>query len=230
MIEVREIGKHFGSRVALDRITFTVPARAAVVIAGPSGSGKTTLLRLIAGLEAPDQGVIRLGGRQVSAPAQLLEPYRRGIGFVFQSAALWPHMSVAGNIGFALGKMPKTEARQRIEELLVATGLDDLADQLPHQISGGEARRVAIARALAPQPRYLLLDEPLIHLEPELKQQMLELILGSVRQTGACMVYVTHDADEAAQVSSSVLSLDRGRLVSHGQAGACHGAAEGEAG
>jgi iron(III) transport system ATP-binding protein len=213
MIEVREVCKRFGRHVALDRITFTVPEKGAVVVLGASGSGKTTLLRLIAGLESPDQGEIRLGGRLVSAPGRLLEPYRREIGFVFQSAALWPHMSVAANIGFALGKMPKAAARQRVEELLAATGLDALAGQLPHQISGGEARRVAIARALAPQPRYLLLDEPMIHLEAELKQQMLELILSSARKTGAGMVYVTHDADEAEQISGLVLALDRGRLV-----------------
>lgn len=212
MIEVRDVFKRFGGRVALHGVTFTVPEKGAVVVLGPSGSGKTTLLRLIAGLETPDRGEIRLGGRLVSAPGRLLEPHRREIGFVFQSAALWPHMGVAANIGFALGKMSKAAARLRIEELLVATGLDELADQLPHQISGGEARRVAIARALAPQPRYLLLDEPLIHLEPGLKQQMLELILSSARQTGASMVYVTHDAEEAGQVSLTVLALNRGRL------------------
>jgi ABC-type Fe3+/spermidine/putrescine transport system ATPase subunit len=212
VIEVLGVSKHYGRTTAVAGVSLVVAAGSSVVIAGPAGSGKTTLLRLIAGLERPDQGEIRLAGQLVSSPVELLEPHRRGIGFVFQSAALWPHMTVAANIRFGIGSMDRSAAGRRVDELLEATALTRVAKRLPHQVSGGEARRAALARALAPRPRYLLLDEPLTHLEAPLKAEMLALIRRTADEAGSTVIHVTHDLDEAGQVSDRVRYLEHGRL------------------
>ena len=166
MIEVRDLGKSFGNVRALNHLGFNVPDSDAVVILGPSGSGKTTLLRLVAGLEIPDHGEIFIDGELASEPGRVLSPHQRGIGFVFQAPALWPHMTVAKNILFGLNGMPKQEASNRLDELLVQTGLTGLEQRYPSQLSSGQARRVALARTLAPKPRCLLMDEPLTNCRP----------------------------------------------------------------
>jgi iron(III) transport system ATP-binding protein len=182
------------------------------VLVGASGSGKTTLLRLLAGLELPDAGRIYLDGRLASEPGWALAPHRRGIGFAFQRSALWPHMTVAQNIAFGLGDAPRDRVRVSVWRLLAEMQLDGLADRYPDQLSGGQSRRVALARALAPEPRFLLLDEPLTNIEPELKKRLLTVVRGHAERTGACVVYVTHDADEAAATGGRTSILRDGRL------------------
>lgn len=213
MISVTNLSRRFDGVCALEGVSFQVADGTALAIVGPSGSGKTTLLRLIAGLEKPDAGEISLDGHVASRPGWCLAPHRRGVGLVFQSSALWPHMTVAQNILFGLHDLPRQEAQGRLRELLALTGLEGLERRYPHQISGGQARRVALARTLAPAPRYLLLDEPLTNLDARLREGMLNLILAAVRQTSATLLYVTHQREEAAQVARSALVLESGRVL-----------------
>jgi len=213
MIAVTSLSKNYGQIQALLRVSLTVPESETLAIMGRSGSGKTTLLRLIAGLEEPDEGCIIINGTAASKPGWVLEPYRRGLGFVFQTPALWPHLTVAQNILFGLQSLPRQEAWGRLQELLGQMSLKELASRYPHQLSGGEARRVAIARTLAPRPRILLMDEPLIHLDDGLKAEMLFLIRESVRRSEATMMYVAHDAREAEYLTTQILVLDHGHVL-----------------
>ena len=212
MILFKQVTKSFGNAKAVNEVSLEVPAGSSMVILGPSGSGKTTLLRLIAGLEIPDAGEIYLDGVLSSKVGWVLAPHQRQLGFVFQSSALWPHMTVAQNIMFGLHGIPQSEAKRRLNELMENTGLDGLERRYPHEISGGEARRVALARTLAPQPRRLLMDEPLTNVDPELKLKLMAFIKQTVVQTKACLIYVTHDADEAKEISERVLTLRNGCL------------------
>ena len=216
MIVIENLTKAYDSRHAIDRLSLTVPDHAKLAVLGPSGSGKTTLLRLIAGIEQPDTGTITMDNRLVSSPQCMVPPCERSIGFVFQSGALWPHMTVAENIRFALHDRPAAGQDERIRFLLDRTGIADLADRYPGQISGGEARRAALARALAPQPATLLFDEPLTNLDRGLRVDLMDLILESVRGSDAAMIFVTHDEDEALAIGGSVIRLDRGSLSSGG--------------
>jgi iron(III) transport system ATP-binding protein len=216
MIELDSVSKAFGRHHAVSGVSLKIPDRAQIAILGPSGSGKTTLLRLIAGLEIPDAGTISMDGRIVSSPACMVPPSERSIGFVFQSGALWPHMTVADNIRFALAGLPDREQQQRTCSLMERTGILPLASRYPDQISGGEARRVALARALAPQPRTLLFDEPLTNLDRPLREDLLRLIIDSVRSSGSCMVYVTHDEQEASMIDGTVIRFEDGTMKSDG--------------
>ncbi|MFB3905604.1 MAG: ABC transporter ATP-binding protein [Acidobacteriota bacterium] len=209
MLEIRDLGKRYSGNRILEAISVKVGIGESLVVWGPSGSGKTTLLRLIAGLEAPTAGEIRLDGKLASTPDWLLPPSSRRLGFVFQTSALWPHLTVAGNVRFGLQLWPRREAQQRVGDLLEQMGISHLARRFPHQISGGEARRVALARALAPLPRFLLLDEPLTHLNEELKHLALDVIRRHREETDVCVIYVTHDREEAEAMSGVRLNLDR---------------------
>jgi iron(III) transport system ATP-binding protein len=213
MIRVVELTKRFGAVTALSGASFTVPAHGTLAVLGPSGSGKTTLLRLIAGLDLPDEGEIYLNGELASRPGWALEPYRRGLGFLFQTPALWPHMTVAQNILFGLQRLPKKAAQERLMELLDQMSLSQVAQRHPYQISGGEARRVSLARTLAPRPPVLLLDEPLINLDPELKQHLLQIVRDTVQRQPATLIYVTHDGREAEALAQEVVILDKGRII-----------------
>lgn len=206
-LEIRQLSKALGSVPVLRQFSLDVPEASRVVVLGPSGSGKTTLLRLIAGLEVPDEGEIALGGQRVSDPSGVVPPHLRGIGMVFQSPVLWPHLTVAENIRFGLARVGRDEAEGRITQLLQALALDGLAARYPHQLSGGEARRVALARALAPRPSLLLMDEPLTHLNPELKQQALAVIQDHLTQYHPTCIYVTHESEEAPAISPRVVRL-----------------------
>jgi len=181
-------------------------------VMGPSGSGKTTLLRLIAGLEPPDEGEIRLGGRLASSNNFLLPPYRRDVGMVFQSPALWPHMTVAENVRYGLKGIPRGAAKGRVEELLERMGIGELRNRFPGEISGGQARRVALARALAPRPRFLLLDEPLTNVEAQLKEKLILLIREEKEKHGATLVCVTHERSEAQRLAEQVVVLEGGLI------------------
>ena len=216
MIELNDISKTFDSHRAVDRVSLTIPDHAKVVLLGPSGSGKTTLLRLIAGLEIPDTGTITMDGRLMSSHDSLVPPSERSIGFVFQSGALWPHMTVADNIRFALGDLTPAEQQQRSRALMERMGILTLAGRYPDQISGGEARRVALARALAPQPATLLFDEPLTNLDRALREDLLLLIIESVREAGSRMLYVTHDEYEAERIDGTIIRFDKGTICRDG--------------
>jgi ABC-type sulfate/molybdate transport systems ATPase subunit len=213
MIEIRDLVKCFGQVRAVDRVTLQVNGGEAVVVQGPSGGGKTTLLRLLAGLELPDAGEILLDDLVVSSASKAVAPHARGIGMVFQRSALWPHMTVAQNIAFAMNAASAHETGHRLRELLAQVKLEDLAGRFPSQLSGGEARRVALARAIAARPRRLLLDEPLINLDPDLKRHLLQLIRAYAEEVGATLVYVTHSQHEAEQVGGRVIRMERGRIV-----------------
>jgi len=212
MIIVEKVTKHYGRVKALRDVSFHLKKKESIVILGPSGSGKTTLLRLIAGLEMPDRGEIHIKGLLSSKLGWVVPPHRRGIGFVFQSSALWPHMTVAQNILFGLQGLPRSGAHKHLMQLLERASLKDLGKRYPDEISGGEARRVSILRSLAPRPQVLLMDEPLIHMDEELSQDMLSFIQDEVTRSGASLLYVTHDPREAGQISGRMFCLQNGCL------------------
>ena len=213
MVVVRNVSKNYGRVRAIDGVSLEVPSGESLVIVGRSGSGKTTLLRLIAGLEIPDEGEIYLNGRLASSKKGVLAPHLRSIGFVFQVPALWPHLTLAQNIRFGIKGLSRPLARARVSELLSQMNLDGLGGRYPHQVSGGEARRAALARALAARPALLLMDEPLLNLDPDLKEQMLSLLCELISRKETGVVYVTHDAAEAERISKQRLVLEQGRLV-----------------
>jgi iron(III) transport system ATP-binding protein len=212
MIVVTRVTKYFGEVKAVDGISFEVPSDGSLAILGPSGSGKTTLLRLIAGLEVPDEGEIHIHGSLASKPGWVLPPHQRGIGFVFQRPALWPHMTVAQNILFGIKGMPKREARRRLHEMMAPMELTHLKKRYPDQISSGEARRVSIARALAPQSKCVLMDEPFTNLDDELKMKTRNHVASMIQQVPTCLIYVTHDINET-NIRDHVLVLSAGRIV-----------------
>ena len=215
-VSVRNVTKRFAAHQALDGVTLDVAARESVVILGPSGCGKTTLLRLLAGLDVPDRGEIWLGDVQVAGPGQsLLPPYRRQIGFVFQDLALWPHLTVAGNLQFVLDalKVSRRERDRRVDEALKLVRIDGYGARYPHELSGGEQQRVAFARALVGRPRLLLLDEPLSSLDDELRALMRTELARIQRTLELTTVYVTHDRQDAAVLADRVIEMRAGRIV-----------------
>lgn len=210
---IRQLSKALGAVQVLEQFSMEIADSGRVVVLGSSGSGKTTLLRLIAGLEIPDEGEIILNGQTASRPGWALPPHMRSLGMVFQSPALWPHMTASENIHFGLLNLSQDEARQRVEELMESLGLEGLAKRHPHGLSGGEARRVALARALAPGPALLLMDEPLTNLNLELKLQVLAVIREHLEKYHPTLVYVTHDRAEALTISPQVVELSPRSMV-----------------
>ena len=184
---------------------------------GPSGCGKTTILRLAAGLELPTRGTIQVGGRLVSGNGAFVPPERRDVGLLFQDYALFPHLSIAGNIAFGLRSMSEPEQKQRIGEMLKLTHLSGRGDTYPHTLSGGEQQRVALARALAPRPRVLLLDEPFSGLDTQLRQKVRDETLHVLKEVGAAVVLVTHDPEEALFMADRIALMKAGRIVQVGE-------------
>ncbi len=211
-IETAAIALRFGETRAVDGVSLAVPAGAFFALLGPSGCGKTSLLRLVAGLERPDAGTIRIGGRTVAGPEVFVEPGARGLGMVFQSYALWPHMTVAGNVAFGLDRLPRRDRAHRVAEALRTVGLEGFGGRRPHELSGGQRQRVALARSLASRPALILLDEPLANLDAHLRQMMLAEFRRIHGQSGTTFVFVTHDQDEAMAIASLVGVMDRGRM------------------
>ena len=216
LLSLTNVTKRFGSHHAVDRVSLEVAAGDAIVILGPSGCGKTTLLRLIAGLEIPDSGEIWLAGAQAAGAGRSMMPtHERGIGFVFQDLALWPHLSVQRNLNFVLEsvKMPRADRAARTLEVLSLVRIEQLSSRYPHELSGGEQQRVALARALVGQPRVLLLDEPFSSLDPELREA-LRSELGRLQRTlHVTTVYVTHDQGDAAALADCIVEMRAGRIV-----------------
>jgi iron(III) transport system ATP-binding protein len=201
--------KRFGEVVAVDAADLDVHDGEFLGVLGPSGCGKTTLLRLIAGFERPDGGGIEIGGRVVAGPRRHEPPERRRIGMVFQESALFPHLDVAGNIGFGL---PSRDRTARVAELVALVGLAGLQRRMPHELSGGQQQRVAVARALAPHPALVLLDEPFSSLDATLRAQLRGEVREILRAAGATAVFVTHDQAEALEISDRVAVMRAGRI------------------
>jgi putative spermidine/putrescine transport system ATP-binding protein len=204
------VSKQFGAQTAVDTFNLDVAAGELVVLLGPSGCGKTTTLRMIAGFVPPSAGDIRLDGASITA----LPPHRREMGIVFQSYALFPHLSVARNVAFGLEmrRMPKTAAQTRVAEMLRLTKLEAFASRLPRQLSGGQQQRVALARALAIQPRVLLLDEPLSNLDASLRQEMAREIRILQQRGDITTIMVTHDQTEAMALADRLVVMHEGRV------------------
>jgi ABC-type Fe3+/spermidine/putrescine transport system ATPase subunit len=209
------VSKRLGAHQAVDGISLDVMSGEAVAVLGPSGCGKTTLLRLIAGLEKPDHGEVWLDGVQVArAHANILAPNERKIGFVFQDLALWPHLTVEQQLEFVLGSLnvPRTERPSTIRAALKLVRIDTLATRYPHELSGGEQQRVALARALVGSPKLLLLDEPLSSLDRELRGELRRDLAALQQRLGVTTMYVTHDADDAAQLASRMIIMRAGAI------------------
>ncbi len=206
----------YAAERVLRDVSLTAHAGAITCLLGPSGAGKTTLLRLAAGLEPLQAGSITLDGAVLARPGKEPPPNKRSVGLVFQDLALFPHMTVAGNIGFGLRKWDAEARRARIDALLGRMGLSDLADRRPHTLSGGQAQRVALARALAPQPRVVLMDEPYASLDPGLRVALRDSARAALKESGAVTILVTHDPAEALDMADAIAVLDAGRLAQSG--------------
>jgi putative spermidine/putrescine transport system ATP-binding protein len=209
-VRVAGLRKHFGGVVALGSVELTIEQGEFFTLLGPSGSGKTTLLRLIAGFEQPDAGQIELGGRDVTR----VPPYARNVNTVFQDYALFPHMTVAANIEYALRvrRMPKPQRREKAGRALDMVRLTGLGERKPSQLSGGQRQRVALARAIVNEPQVLLLDEPLGALDLKLRQEMQTELQRVQREVGITFVYVTHDQEEALSMSDRIAVLNQGHI------------------
>ncbi len=213
-LTVSGVSKSFGATRVLDDISLDVAQGSRTAIVGASGSGKSTLLRLIAGFAEPDDGRITLGDRTLAAPGTSLAAHRRGIGYVAQDGALFPHLTVAGNIAFGL---PRGGRAARVREVMELTALDPaLADRYPHQISGGQQQRVALARALAPRPGIILLDEPFSALDTGLREHTRRAVIDALELSGTTAVLVTHDQDEALSFGHGIGVMVDGRLAQAG--------------
>ena len=211
-VEVRGVTKRFGANTAVDNVSITLEHGEYLTLVGPSGCGKSTLLRMIAGLMEPDAGEIVLGGKSVSSAGSWVPPEDRAVGLVFQENTLFPHLSVAGNIGFGLGRRSKSETAKRVAEVLELVELPNHGNRFPHELSGGERQRVALARALAPEPTVLLLDEPFANLDPNLRSQVRTHTVEILRKAGASALFVTHDQQEAMSVGDRVAVMGKGRV------------------
>jgi iron(III) transport system ATP-binding protein len=209
-IRAADIHRSFGATRAVAGASIEVAEGELVALLGPSGSGKTTLLRIIAGFEVPDAGTVTLGERPVVGPGTWVEPEHRHLGMVFQDGALFPHLTVAANVGFG-------EPREgRVEECLALVGLGDRAKAYPHELSGGERQRVALARALANEPGVVLLDEPFAALDAGLRQSLREEVAAILREAGVSAVLVTHDQQEALSLADQVVVMRAGRVEQAG--------------
>lgn len=210
LLSLRGISKHYGGRAVLKALDLDILDGEFLTLLGPSGCGKTTLLRLLAGFERPDSGTLTLSGQDITS----IPPERRPLNTVFQQYALFPHLTVAGNVAYGLRmeKRPEAEIAQRVTEALAMVQLAELAERKPHQLSGGQQQRVAIARAVIKRPKLLLLDEPLSALDYKLRRQMQIELKRLQRELGITFVFVTHDQEEALSMSDRVVVLRDGEV------------------
>jgi iron(III) transport system ATP-binding protein len=213
MIRLEGVTKRFGDVVAVDRASFCVDRGDVVALLGPSGCGKTTLLRLVAGFERPDEGSVQVDDRLVSGNGSWVPPEQRRIGMVFQDYALFPHLTVAENVGFGL---PRRLRAGRVSELLSIVGLDGLGRRYPHELSGGQQQRVAVARALAPAPELVLLDEPWSNVDPSLRESLRAEVTEVIRPLGFTVVLVTHDREEAFSLADRIALMRNGQVIQEG--------------
>jgi len=214
VIQLRGVSKRFGEFQALQDVSLDVADGSLTALLGPSGSGKSTLLRVIAGLEAPDAGTVRIAGRD----ATTVPPQRRGIGFVFQHYAAFKHMTVRDNVAFGLTvrRRPKAKVAARVDELLRIVGLDGYQSRYPSQLSGGQRQRMALARALAVEPEVLLLDEPFGALDARVRAELREWLRRLHDEVHVTTVLVTHDQEEAMEVADRIVVLNHGHVEQEG--------------
>ena len=217
-ITISHITKAFGNNVVLKDFNETFRDGEFITLLGPSGCGKTTMLRIIAGFEHPTSGELYIDDRLVSGGKTFVPPEKRGIGMVFQSYAVWPHMNVFENVAYPLRiqKQTKEQIRTAVEKVLASVHLSQYADRLPSQLSGGQQQRVALARALVAEPKLLLLDEPLSNLDAKLRESMRFEIKEIQQRTGISVVYVTHDQTEAMAMSDRIFLINRGVVQQSG--------------
>jgi sulfate/thiosulfate transport system ATP-binding protein len=225
-IEVRNISKSFGTTPVLENISLDVKSGSLTALLGPSGGGKSTLLRIIAGLETPDVGTVSILGQESTH----LPPQHRNVGFVFQHYAAFKHLSVFRNVAFGLEvrKKPKEEIRRRVMELLELVHLDQFAERLPSQLSGGQRQRMALARALAVEPDILLLDEPFGALDAQVRKELRAWLRRLHDEVHVTTVFVTHDQEEAIEISDDVVVLAGGKIVQSGAPAALYDAPKNE--
>ena len=218
-IKLVHVTKSFGAKQVIQPTSFVIQSGSLTTLLGPSGCGKTTLLRMIAGLETPDSGEIWSENRCVFSSEKKINipPEKRGLGFVFQDFALWPHMTVFENVAFGLRAAGKTDKLdEKVKNALHAVQLDDFAQRYPHQLSGGQQQRVALARAFVIEPSVLLMDEPLSNLDAKLRVQMRSVIKKLQRRLGITTIYVTHDQEEALAISDRIAVMKDGHIMQIG--------------
>jgi iron(III) transport system ATP-binding protein len=217
-VELRRLTKHFGAAAVVDAVSLTIEHGSLVCLLGPSGCGKTTTLRLIAGFVEPSDGEIHVGERLVSSPARTVPPERRNMSMIFQSYALWPHMTVAENVayGLVLRKLDRDTIARRVAGILATTKLEQLADRYPGELSGGQQQRVALARALIVEPETLLLDEPLSNLDANLREEMRFEVRRLHDEYRYTTVYVTHDQSEAMTTADVIAVMNHGKIEQAG--------------
>ena len=213
-LELANLTKRYSGAASVDGVDLAVERGELICLLGPSGCGKTTTLRMIAGLLEPDAGEIRVDGRVLSSPRSVVPPERRNMGMIFQSYAVWPHMTVRQNVAYGLKmkRTPPREREERVEALLRATQLAELAERYPAELSGGQQQRVALARALAPNPEILLLDEPLSNLDAHLRGEMRLEIRRLHDEFHNTSIYVTHDQVEAMTMADRIVVMNAGRI------------------
>ena len=214
ILKVKNLSKNFGKVKAVQEVSFEATEGRVLSLLGPSGCGKTTMLRCIAGFENPDRGEIYLDDRKITS----IPPEKRGIGMVFQNYALWPHMTVYGNLAFGLQirKVPKDEINKKIKKVLGMVQLEGYENRYPRQMSGGQQQRIAMARALIFEPGIMLLDEPLSNLDAQLREEMRFEFIELQKNLGITAIYVTHDQAEALVISDKILILDQGKMIQFG--------------
>ncbi|WP_318569403.1 ABC transporter ATP-binding protein [Salinigranum marinum] len=217
VLELDDVAKRYGDEPVIADLSLSVNEGEILTLLGPSGCGKTTTLRLIAGLDRPDAGTIRLNGDPVSGDGAFVAPERRGVGVVFQEFALFPHLTAAENVAFGLKEASTAETDARVRELLDLVGLEAQADSYPDELSGGQQQRVALARSLAPEPEILLLDEPFSNLDVDLRVAMREEVRDIIKEAGVTAVSVTHDQEEAMSISDRVAVVNDGRIEQIGE-------------
>ncbi|MFN4159929.1 MAG: ABC transporter ATP-binding protein [Gemmobacter sp.] len=214
-LSVRGLTRRFGAAPVVDDLTLDVAAGQVTCLLGPSGCGKSTTLRMIAGVERPDAGCIEIDGRIMSDATTFLPPEARGVGLMFQDFALFPHLTVAANVGFGLSG-DRAGRQERVGEMLERVNLAGFAAKFPHELSGGEQQRVALARALAPRPRVMLMDEPFSGLDNRLRDGIRDVTLDILKDEGAAVVLVTHEPEEAMRMGDEIALMRDGRIVQRG--------------
>jgi iron(III) transport system ATP-binding protein len=216
MMAADNVGVTFGDVVALDSVSLEVQAGEVLCLLGPSGSGKSTFLRVVAGLQRPTRGRVRLAGAEVSGPRVFVEPERRRVGMVFQDYALFPHMTVAANVAFGVTREDRATSNDIVPRLLDRLDLSRHSRSYPHMLSGGERQRVALARALATAPRLLLMDEPFSSLDGRLRDRVRRETVELLKETGTTTIVVTHDSAEALRIADRIALFSGGRLLQCG--------------
>ncbi len=213
LLNIRDLQFLRGTKAVLHGVDLELAQGEVLFVVGPSGCGKTTLLRLIAGLEEPAQGTIELSGHVISGRGTMVPPEKRPVGMVFQGLALFPHLTVAANIGFGLNKVDKVERRRRVQEELKAVGLEGLEDRYPHQLSGGQQQRVALARSLVLRPAVILMDEPFSDLDSRTRAQVRNEVDRILQAHGTAAIIVSHDRDDAHHLGDRIAVMEEGRVV-----------------